>query len=116
MVTALSRTAFVSVGGMWFHGLNREDRREAVFHKPGDLDAFVDTMIDACARVVVDRLDYCLMLERRGITTEAALDKNFHELSTVAVQPHTSLSASETAIRASDDVRLGPLGRMGAIR
>ena len=46
---------------MWYHALNRGNRRETVFHKPGDYDAFVDAMIDACARVPVDLLGYCLM-------------------------------------------------------
>ena len=32
---------------MWYHALNRGNRREAVFHKPGDYDAFVEAMIDA---------------------------------------------------------------------
>jgi hypothetical protein len=32
-----------------------------VFHKPGDYDAFVEAMSDACTRVRVDLLGYCLM-------------------------------------------------------
>jgi putative transposase len=27
---------------MWYHVLNRDNCREAVFHKPGDYDAFVE--------------------------------------------------------------------------
>jgi REP element-mobilizing transposase RayT len=46
---------------MWYHALNRGNRREAVFHKPGDYDAFVETMIDARVRVPLDLLGYCLM-------------------------------------------------------
>ena len=57
----MPRTARASVGGMWYHALNRGNRREAVFHKPGDYDAFVEAMIDARARVPVDLLGYCLM-------------------------------------------------------
>jgi putative transposase len=41
--------------------LNRGNRREAVFHKPGDYDAFVDATIDVCGRVSVDPVGYCLM-------------------------------------------------------
>ncbi len=37
----MPRSACASVGGMWYHVLNRVNRREAVFHKPGDYDAFV---------------------------------------------------------------------------
>ncbi len=57
----MPRTARASVGGIWYHALNRGNRREAVFHKPGDYDAFVEAMIDARVRVPVDLLGYCLM-------------------------------------------------------
>jgi putative transposase len=57
----MPRTARGSVGGMWYHVLNRSNRREAVFHKPGDFDAFVEAIIDARARPPVDVLGYCLM-------------------------------------------------------
>ena len=57
----MPRTARASVGGMWYHARNRGNRREAVFHKPGDYDAFVEAMIAAGARVPVDLLGYCLM-------------------------------------------------------
>jgi hypothetical protein len=43
----MPRTSRASVGGMWYHVLNRGNRREAVFHKPGDFDAFVEAIIDA---------------------------------------------------------------------
>ena len=43
----MPRTARASVGGMVYHALNRGNRREAVFHKPGDYDAFVEAMGDA---------------------------------------------------------------------
>ena len=43
----MPRTARASVGGIWYHVLNRGNRREAVFHKPGDYDAFVEAIIDA---------------------------------------------------------------------
>ena len=49
----MPRTARASVGGTWYHALNRGNRREALFHKPGDYDAFVAAMIDARARVPV---------------------------------------------------------------
>jgi hypothetical protein len=35
---------------MWYHPLNRDNRREAVFHKPGEYDAFVVAVIDASQR------------------------------------------------------------------
>ncbi len=45
----MPRTAHASVGSMLYDALNRGNRREAVFHKPGDYDAFVEAMIDALA-------------------------------------------------------------------
>ena len=45
----------------WHHVLSRGNRREAVFHKPRDYDAFVEVIIDARARLPVDALGYCLM-------------------------------------------------------
>jgi REP-associated tyrosine transposase len=46
---------------MWYHALNRGHRREAVLHKPGDYDAFVKAIADACAHRPVDVLGSCLM-------------------------------------------------------
>ena len=57
----MPRTARASVGGMWYHALNRGNHREVVFHKPGDFDAFVAAMGDACARLPLDLLGYCVM-------------------------------------------------------
>jgi putative transposase len=41
--------------------LNRGNRREVVFHKPADYDAFVTAMADAQVRLRADILGYCLM-------------------------------------------------------
>jgi len=57
----MPRTALTSVGGTWYHALNHGDRREAVFHKPSDSDAFVEAVIDARKRLPVDIPGYCLM-------------------------------------------------------
>src|SRR5271165_3156653 len=46
---------------MWYHAMNRGNRREAVFHKEGDYAAFVEAMVDARARLPVDVRGYCLM-------------------------------------------------------
>jgi len=35
---------------MWYRLLNRGNRREVVFHKPADHNAFVKAMADATAR------------------------------------------------------------------
>ncbi len=57
----MPQTARALVGSMWYHALSRGNRREAVFHKPGDYHAFVEAIIDARARLPVDLLGYCLM-------------------------------------------------------
>jgi putative transposase len=49
------------VADTWYHVLNRGNRRDAVFHKPADYDAFVQTIVDAQSRLAVDILGYCLM-------------------------------------------------------
>jgi putative transposase len=46
---------------MWSHALNRGNRREAVFLKPGDYDAFVTAIGEARQRLPVDVPGYCLM-------------------------------------------------------
>jgi putative transposase len=57
----MPRTARASVGGIWYHALNRGNRREAVFQQPADYDAFVQAMIDAREKLPLDILGYCLM-------------------------------------------------------
>ena len=57
----MPRTARASIGGMWYHALNRGNRRETVFHKPADYDAFVEALTAAGERVPVDLLGYCVM-------------------------------------------------------
>ena len=57
----MPRSARASVGGLCYHVLNRGNRRETVFHKPEDYDAFVKTTVDACVRLPMSVLGYCLM-------------------------------------------------------
>src|SRR4051812_14079060 len=57
----MPRTARASVGGMTYHALNRGNRRDAVFHKPGDYDAFVSALAEARRRLPLDILGDCLM-------------------------------------------------------
>jgi putative transposase len=57
----MPRTARASVVEIWYHLLNRGNRREVVFHKPADDDAFVKAMAEATARWPVDLLGHCLM-------------------------------------------------------
>jgi putative transposase len=57
----MPRTLRASVGGLWYHALNRGNGRATVFHKPADYDAFIETMADARARLPLDILGYCVM-------------------------------------------------------
>ena len=57
----MPRTARASVGGLCYHALNRGNRRDTVFHKAGDYDAFLGAMADATTRTPMDVLGYCLM-------------------------------------------------------
>ncbi len=57
----MPRSARASVGGLCYHVLNRGNRRETVFHKPEDYDAFVKAMADACVRLPLDVPGYCVM-------------------------------------------------------
>jgi putative transposase len=68
----MQRTARAAIGGTWYHALNRGNRREAVFHKPGDYDAFVEATTGASARLPVDLLGYCLVPNHVHFATEAA--------------------------------------------
>ena len=57
----MPRSARGSVGGIWYHALNRGNLGEAVFHKPADYNAFVEAMASARSRLPLDALGYCLM-------------------------------------------------------
>ena len=57
----MSGSAGASVGGLYYHVLNRGNRREVVFHKPEDYGAFIKATADACDRRPMDVLAYCLM-------------------------------------------------------
>ena len=57
----MPRTARATVAETWYHVLNRDNRRESNFHKPADYDAFIETLVDAEARLSLDILGYCLM-------------------------------------------------------
>jgi putative transposase len=46
---------------MIYHALNRGNRREPVFHKPADYDAFLQAIADAVQRIPLDVFGYCLM-------------------------------------------------------
>jgi len=57
----MPRTARASQANYCYHVLNRGNRCAEVFHKPDDYQAFVALFAEACARVSVRVLGYCLM-------------------------------------------------------
>ena len=57
----MPRTARASVGGVCYHVINRGNRCEPVFHKKPDYEAFVALMGEACERLPMRILAYCLM-------------------------------------------------------
>jgi putative transposase len=59
---------------MIYHALNRGNRREVVFHTPGDYDAFVVAMGDARRRLPVDIFGYCLMPNHFHLVLRTATD------------------------------------------
>jgi putative transposase len=57
----MPRTARASAGGICYHVINRGNARGTVFHKDADYQAFVDLIGDACERLRMRVLAYCLM-------------------------------------------------------
>jgi putative transposase len=57
----MPRTARASVGGYCYHALNRGNGRVQVFHDADDYHDFVRLLRQACARVPMRLIGYCLM-------------------------------------------------------
>jgi putative transposase len=57
----MPRTARGSVGGYRYHALNRGNGRARVFHEADDYHDFVRLLGQACARVPMRLLGFCLM-------------------------------------------------------
>jgi len=57
----MPRTARASLGGVCYHAMNRGNARAAVFHSEGDYAAFRRLIAEACERVPMRILAYCLM-------------------------------------------------------
>ena len=57
----MPRTARASVGGYCYHALNRGNGRAQVFHDCDDYHRFVGLLRQACARVPMHLVGYCLM-------------------------------------------------------
>jgi REP-associated tyrosine transposase len=57
----MPRTARASRGGYCYHVINRGNGRAEVFHKDADYQGFVRLIGDACTRLPMRVLGYCLM-------------------------------------------------------
>jgi putative transposase len=57
----MPRTARVLVGDLCYHVINRGNARARVFRDDGDYQNFVNLMEDACERIAMRVLAYCLM-------------------------------------------------------
>ncbi|MEX2008883.1 MAG: transposase, partial [Dongiaceae bacterium] len=57
----MPRSARPAVGGMCVHVVNRGNHRDEVFRKRGDYEAFLTLMEEACQRLPMRILAYCLM-------------------------------------------------------
>ena len=57
----MPRTARAAVGGYCYHARNRGNERGEVFHDAGDYHDFVRLIRQACSRVPMRVIAYCLM-------------------------------------------------------
>lgn len=57
----MPRTARASIGGICYHVINRGNGRAKVFHKDADYRAFMELLTQACDRIPMRVLSYCLM-------------------------------------------------------
>lgn len=57
----MPRSARADRGGVCYHVLNRGNGRAQVFHKPEDYDALLHLIPDACERLPMRVLGFCLM-------------------------------------------------------
>ena len=57
----MPRPVRTSIAGGCYHVLNRANAGAEVFHKDADYQAFIDLLDDACARLPLRILAYCLM-------------------------------------------------------
>src|SRR5271155_61833 len=60
-MAGMPRTARAAAGGLCYHVLNRGNARREVFLKDGDYQAFLGALGNACDRVPMRVLAYCVM-------------------------------------------------------
>jgi REP element-mobilizing transposase RayT len=59
--TGMPRTARADLGGYCYHALNRGNGRATMFHDHDDYQTFVRLLRDACARLPMRLLSFCLL-------------------------------------------------------
>jgi putative transposase len=57
----MPRTARASIGGHFYHVINRGNARNTVFHNHNDYQDFIRLLGNACERLPLDVLAFCLM-------------------------------------------------------
>jgi putative transposase len=86
----MPRTARGSQGGYCYHVLNRGNLRAEVFHGEGDYHSFVRLIGQACARISMRVLGYCLMPNHFHLAVwpehDGDLSRWIHWLSTAHVR------------------------------
>ncbi len=60
--------------GLTYHMLNRANRRETIFHKDGDYEAFENILEEALARVELHLYSYCLMQNHWHLVVSPQID------------------------------------------
>ena len=61
MLSVMPRAPRASVGGIWYHVMNRGNGRRAVFHKDADYQAFLKAIGHACIEIPMPVLGFCLL-------------------------------------------------------
>lgn len=57
----MTRPPCADVVGQIYHALNRGNRRDTIFRKDGNYEAFERVLDEGLEKVLVNRLAYCLM-------------------------------------------------------
>jgi len=57
----MPRTGRAAVGGICYHVIKPSNAQNAIFHKSGDYQSFVELIWLACARIPMRVLAYCVM-------------------------------------------------------
>ena len=104
----MPRTARASVGQYCYHVINRGNGRDQVFHADGDFQAFIALLGDACRRLPMRVLAYCLMPNHFHLGTRKRCQEPFSPLQLVCTVPAAEpLYNAVTLIRSLVELRSG---------